>query len=116
MPADLTVKQHDTFPPLVANLRDANGAVDLSAATQVKFLASNQTVTISGLCTVTSAVNGEVTYNWATGDTGNTGIYNVEFEVTWTGGGIQTFPAGGFDDEGNPIEPYKTLEIVADLG
>lgn len=104
--ADLVTKQHDTFPPVVANLRDAEGAVDLSSATQVRFLASNGTFTIVGTCTVTDAANGEVTYTWAVGDTANIGTYKVEFEVTWTGGGVQTFPNGD----------YKELDIVADLG
>jgi hypothetical protein len=104
--ADYTIKQHDNFPSLVANLSDANGEVDLTAAVSVKFIAVSATHTITGTCTVTGAATGEITYTWAAGDTDFAGDYQVEFEVTWPSSKKQTFPN----------DSYKSLTIKADLG
>lgn len=108
-----TVKQHDTYPPLVATLSDLSGPVDLTTATAVKLIAVSLTHTITGACSISDPTNGVVSYAWVTGDTAFTGTYTLEFEVTWTGGGIQTFPNGSGTDSS---QNYKILYIVADLG
>lgn len=107
--ADWTIKQHDTWPPLSAQLKDAAGNIDLTTATQVKLLAktSSGTTSWSGVCTITDAVAGRVSYNLlATPDTASINTYNAEFEITWASGKISTVPN----------KDYFTIEVVADLG
>lgn len=101
-----TIKQHDTAPPYVAALRNDFGetsesALDLTDATSVYFLmrpsgVGDVTPTIRALCTIDDAVNGLVTYQWVTGDTDITDTYDVEFEIDWSDGTIQTVPNDGY--------------------
>lgn len=107
--ADFTIKQHDTYPPINVQLKDAAGPIDLTTASLVKILAKNVTgsVSWSGTCTITDAVAGRVKYDLlATPDTATINTYNAEFEITWASGKISTVPNSG----------YITIEIAADLG
>ena len=104
--ADLTVKQHDTWPPVRATLSDASGPIDLTGATQIKLILKGATVTITGNCTVVSAPAGTVSYTWAAGDTAVAGDYQGEFEITWPGGKVETVPN----------DSYLAVTIKADLG
>lgn len=106
MASDIYMKQHDSWPPLTATLTAAGAALDLTAATQVKLILKSTAYTITGICTITDAVNGVVKYTWASGDLANAGVYNGEFEVTYSGGRVETVPNN----------TYFTLEVVADLG
>lgn len=112
MAADYTMKQNDTFPVLTAILSDQVGPVNLTTADSVKFImkmASPSTL-VTGVCVIvtpqTGADVGKVTYDWIPADTATNGTYQVEFEVTWNPGDVETFPNDG----------YKTLEIKDDLG
>ena len=181
----LTVKAHDTFPPVTASLADNNGFIDLTNATSVKFLMKGTSVLVTGtavkatvatptatassgsnvLTSVSSFTNlsigssliavgviapgavvgsyssgagtinmvdasgnplnaigsgtgisvtinrGTVQYTWAAGDTSTVDTYNVEWEITWTGGGIQTVPNLGIGVAGGDA----VIQIVADL-
>jgi hypothetical protein len=106
------MKQDDTFPVLTAILSDQVGPVDLTAADSVKMIMKHSTGTpvVTGTCTIVTpqsgANQGKVTYDWVPADTSTTGTYDVEFQVTWNPGDIETFPNSG----------YKSLEIKADLG
>jgi hypothetical protein len=108
--ADLTIKQHDLFPALSVTLSDANGPVDLTAATAVKVIMHSGVTTVTG--TMTKAPNqtttgkGQATYQWVSPDTSVVGTYDTEFEVTWPTALPETFPNDG----------YKSITIVADLG
>lgn len=106
MASDLTLKQHDTWPPLRATLSDTSGPIDLTDVTQVKLIMKSDAFTITGICTVTDAPNGRVSYTWASGDLANTGTYNAEFEITWPGSKVETVPSGG----------YLTIDVIGDLG
>ena len=107
--ADLTIKQNDTWPKLEATLSDANGPVDLTAATSVKFImrkvGGTPIVTGTGAKKSPPGVDGVVTYTWIAADTSVVGSYEGEFELTFPGG-VETFPNEG----------YFTIEIVDDLG
>ena len=106
---DLTLKAHDTYPTLKAVLSDSNGAIPLTGATQVKLIMKGTTAPspalVSGAMVVASAAGGYVTYQWAPGDTAVPDTYNVEFEIAWQAGGIETVP--------NDV--YRTVKIVQDL-
>lgn len=96
------IKQGDTLPAIRAVLKDANdNLVVLDGYETVKFhMALNKKAAkIDALATVESmtyegeTVNG-VAYYWsvANGDTDTAGEFNGEFQVTFDGGGIETFP------------------------
>ncbi len=106
---DITIKQHDTWPPLKATLSDSVGPVNLTGATVKVILKDNNLIsptTIIGNCTLVDAANGKVAYTWTAPDTANVNTFNGEFEVTWGDSTITTFPNVG----------YFTLAMVADLG
>lgn len=105
----LTIKSYDTYPPVAITLTDSNGAINLTTATGVKFVAKGtQSMTvITGACTITNATTGQVSYSWGATDTQTPDNYPVEIEITWTGGGKQKVPNAAAS---NPV-----IEIDADL-
>jgi len=109
MAADLILKAHDTYPPLNVVLSDQNGAINLATASQVKLIMKNTgiatQVLVTGTMAIASAAGGNVTYAWRAADTSWPDLYNVEFEIAWTAGGIETVP--------NDI--YRQIQINQDL-
>lgn len=107
---DLVLKRHDTWPPLQATLSDQNGPIDLTNASTVHVIMKGTTALIDGACTIdanqTSTGMGQVTYTWAIGDTAITDTYQVEFEIVWAAGGIETIPN----------DSYRSIQIINDLG
>lgn len=110
--ADRTIKRGDTGPPLNATLTDANGAINLTTATEVKILFSSIDAdpvdTFSGVCVIVDAALGKVRYIWRTDgtDTNVAANYHVEFEITWGDGTKWTVPNAA----------YNSVEVMADLG
>ena len=108
------MKQHDTAPSYVVDLADnyglANEApIDLTTATSVTFL-MRQTGTpgtpkVSSAMTVISAANGRVQHDWVATDTDTPGDFEVEFEIAWDDGTIETIPN----------DSYLTVTVVDDL-
>lgn len=108
--AAFTIKQHDTRPNLQVPLLDNDAAIDLSTATAVKFLMAPHAggaLVVSRACVIVSAVAGVVRQIWQAADTATVGLYDAEFEITWSDGGIETVPSGRY---------YYSIEVVADLG
>lgn len=105
--ADVTIKRGDTWPPLRATLEDADGPVDLTAATAVVLKLKSDTLAVrSAPATVEDAVAGAIFYVWESVTTAVAGSYQGEFEVTWGDGQVETFPN----------DAYFTVEIMEDLG
>lgn len=94
------IKQNDTSPTIQATLKDAAGVVvPVTGATIVFNMRPRGSTdpTISrGAGTVVDGAGGVVAYPWQDGDTAITGTYDAEFEVTYSGGGIETFPNDGW--------------------
>lgn len=108
------IKQNDTRPAYVATLKEDFGleteaAVNLTNAESVRFLArragQNEMLDIDGIADIEDAALGIVSYTWDTGDTATVGEYEIEIEVTWDDGGVETFPNNG----------YASMSIVDDL-
>lgn len=105
---DFALKRGDTVPALEATLTDQDGPINLTTATSVKLLAKSRTdaTTISGTCSIVSAAQGKISYTWVSGNTSAPGSYDMEFEITWGVGQIETVPN----------DTYLWLEIAQDLG
>lgn len=96
--SDFFIVQNDTAPAIEATLKDANGnAVSLSGAS-VRFhmMPKSGTAKVDAAATITDAANGKVKYEWAVGDTDAFGMFDAEWEVTYSNGTIETFPSSGF--------------------
>ena len=101
------IKQNDTSPSLQATLKDASLApIDLTGS-QVRFhmRSVDGTLKINAPMIVVTPTLGLVQYNWQAGDTDTVGTYYVEFQVTYPGNSIETFP-----NDGN-----KVVSIVKEL-
>ena len=96
MPSHFYIKENDTRPAITAILTDANdAAVNLTGATvafsmRVEPAGSVKLSAVSA--NVTDSEAGQVSYSWATGNTDTAADYEAEFQVTFAGGTIQTFP------------------------
>ena len=90
------IKKGDSAEDLTRTLKDADGnAVDVTSATIVFSMrrdgSKTNTVNRQSVTLVTAA-SGIVKYVWQAGDTALSGKFIAEFEVTYSGGKIQTFP------------------------
>jgi hypothetical protein len=111
-----TMKQHDTRPlrslyltetdPADASLTRAVDLTNASSAKLLAKLASPATSWSSVLAFSSPRTSGVVVYTPVAGDTAVIGQFQAEVEITWSDGGVETYPNDG----------YITLNIVADLG
>ncbi len=100
-----TIKENDTRPAYVAALKDDYGlpsesAINLTAATSVKFKmrpVAGGALKVDGTMTIVSAAAGTVQYVWIAADTDTVGTFDVEYEITWSDGGVETVPNDGYD-------------------
>jgi hypothetical protein len=94
-PPDHWWKQGDTAPAIAEQLFDGLGtAVDLAGAS-VKFMmwgAGGTAVKVNAAATITDAPTGKVSYTPIATDTDTPGDYLVEWQVTFGGGAVETFP------------------------
>ena len=97
----VTYKQHDTAPSYVVDLADDFGLpgeapIDLTSATTVTFLMRKTgqvgAPKVSAAMTVVDAANGRVQHDWASGDLDTVGSFDVEFEIAWSDGTVETIP------------------------
>jgi len=106
---DFYIKDSDTLPAIQAILTDATDTVVNLSGCTVRFIMTNKStavVAVDAAATVVNAAGGVVRYNWVTGDTDIAGGYRAEWEVTFGGGGVETFPNS----------TYMNIKITGDLG
>jgi hypothetical protein len=108
--ADIVMNQNDLLPLLVAQLCDANGAINLTGVTSVYFIMKApgaSSTKINAACSVSATpTDGTVTYTWAGTDTNTAGTYQAEFQIRYSSGKYLTVPND---------KPLSVL-IVPDLG
>jgi hypothetical protein len=94
------IKQNDTRPELDVFLRDdKDRSINVTGAT-VKFNMRNSadnTVKIdTGAVTTVSSTAGRVKYSFTSANTDTAGNFEGEFQVTFVGGQVETFPNDGY--------------------
>jgi len=99
--ADFAIKRGDTDADITAVLRDGTGAIQPLDGATVKFSMREfdtgmVTILLQNAEIVLPAANGKVKYAWQGGDTDDVGYFYAEWQVTYGGGGIQTFPSNGY--------------------
>jgi hypothetical protein len=98
---DFTIKSGNTAPALVATLYDGSAPLSLVGANvRMRMRARNGGLLVvdSPATIVGNAEEGVVSYAWQTGDTDGVGDFEVEWQVTFAGGAIQTFPTQGYTE------------------
>lgn len=97
------MKANDRLPSIQATL-----SADLTTATAVKFImktAQGNTLKVNAAAAIVDAAGGVVRYDWLAIDTAVPGEYLAEWQATFAGGKVQTFPTLN----------YHTITILADL-
>lgn len=107
---DFYIGQNDTNPTLDRILYDADGNVVVLDGSAIVFnlvrLDGTKVVTRGTAVQLGTGASSQARYAWVAGDTAVAGDHYGEFEVTFPGGTVQTFP-----------QPKKILvRITAELG
>jgi hypothetical protein len=105
---DFYWKQNDTAPAIAEQLFDGLGAPVVLTNASVKFIASfpgNSSAKVNAAATITDAALGKVAYTPIAVDTDTSGDLLVEWQVTFLGGAIESFPNSG----------YQKIRVVRDL-
>ena len=92
------IKENDLLPPITGIVLDDGEPFPLNDVTSVKFLMRDyRGVKVNGTGTVDQdPATGQVWYYWSGSDTSEPGTYEGEFELTFSNGKTQTFPASGY--------------------
>lgn len=102
------IKRNDLGPDLGITIEAPAGtAVDLTGTT-VRFhmkLPGASSAKVDAAANIDSATDGEVSYTWQSGDTDTAGLYLAEFEVTFAGSVVRTFP----------VDDYLYVNVLPDL-
>ena len=93
---EFCIKQNDTRPIIQATLTD----VTIDGGSTARFLMrlrGDKSSKVAATATISdNGPPGVVRYNWAAGDTDTAGIYEGEFEITFSDGKIETYPNGEY--------------------
>lgn len=91
----IAIKQGDTRHAIRATLKTVNGApIDLTGAHIVFKMSSRYIGTLISR-EATYETDGKVHFVFEAGETDKVGMYEAEFEVTYTDGRVETFPHSG---------------------
>jgi hypothetical protein len=91
------MKTGDTAVVLTSTLKDGLGVVVNLTGASVKFLmrrVGSRLLKVNGTGTVVTPLAGAVSYTWASADVNEPGLFDAEWEVTFSGGAKETFPNG----------------------
>lgn len=92
------IKRGDTSPSLLSAIFPLD--VDLTGATVCFNMRAKDSgavkVNRAAAAIVTATGTPTVQYDWTGADTDTAGFFDAEFEVTYAGGAVETFPNNGF--------------------
>lgn len=87
------IKQNDTRPALLATLKAADGTpVNLTGADVRFHMRGTAGVEVDAPADILDPEAGIVRYIWQAGDTDKAGVFDAEMEVTYSDGGVESFP------------------------
>ena len=92
---DWWLKQNDTAPAIAFQLFSGAGTpVDLTGATVklIAYLPGAASPKINAAATITEQATGKVSYTLQAADVDTVGDYLAEFQVTFSGGAVESFP------------------------
>lgn len=92
---DFYIKQGDTAPAIAEQLFDGLGAPVVLTGASVKFMLwgpGDAAVKVNSAATITDAATGKVSYTFTALNTDTPGDFLAEWQVTFSGGSIETFP------------------------
>lgn len=92
---DFHIKQNDTAPAIAEQLFDGLGVVVNLSGASVKFMMEAPgagTPKVNAAATITDAALGKVSYTWLAANTDTPGDYLACWQVTFSGGAVETFP------------------------
>jgi hypothetical protein len=102
----ITIKRNDTKDNIKATLSNEKGAVNLTDCSIRFIMAKRGVMKVDRLVQPQDAANGVVWMVFEQGDTNEIGLFQAEFEVTFSDGRIETFPNDSF----------ILINIISDLG
>jgi hypothetical protein len=95
----INIKQDDTQPAMKVRLKDSAGNPANLTGASVRVAIqhySQPAIKFNRDAYIADAVAGEVWLIWQPGETQVTGLYRIEFRVTYQDGNRETFPNGGY--------------------
>lgn len=93
----IQLKRNDTKDTISYVMTYANGTVVNLTGASVRFLmGKGNTLVTSAAATIVNAANGQVEYTLTEQDTVLDGVFNAEFEVTFSDNKVKTFPSNGY--------------------
>jgi hypothetical protein len=110
--SDFVIKSGSTAPFLVATLYDGDNPLNLTGATvrmRMRERSGGPLVVDSPAVIVGSPLDGVVSYEWQASDTDDVGEFEVEWQVTYLNGEVQTFPTEGYTTV--TVTPSLTAEV-----
>jgi hypothetical protein len=81
----------DTSPALTGTCKDGDTPANLTGAAVELHIRWSDATTVTKAADVTDAANGAWSYSWQPADLTIAGRSQVEAQVTFSGGGVQTF-------------------------
>lgn len=99
------IKNGDTRPIYIVALKDEvdtddEGPLKLEDVEEVFFIMrkkdTSEAPAVRNEADIVDAPTGVVSYTWQPGDTDEVGVYDVEFELHYKDGGIETVPNDGY--------------------
>ncbi len=107
------IKRNDTSPAFRRTLKDAAGTVINVTGATILFKATtmDDVIKINAAADIIDGAGGVVEYVWVTGDTDTAKKYKVEWEVTFSGGAIESFP----NDEQDFLQITRDLPETSGL-
>lgn len=107
---DQAWKRGDTRPAVETTLNITIPGKTLETATAVMQHMSHkeQTLVITRAVTIVDAPTNRIRFTPTAGDMNVAGLYEVEWQVTDSDGGIYTIP-------NDPVAPFKEYEVIRDL-